>query len=221
MIGLIIKDFINLKRNIKVLGFIILIYGISSYIMKDASYFGSIFTLVFGLLMLTTYGYDDYAKWDNYALTLPINRNDIILAKYMVLLLLTFVGAVINILFTGLMSAIQNTHMDTNMLRDTWIAAGLGFALVILFYSIVLPFITKFGIEKARIICILIYGIFFGIYMFFRNIIQEGNSPVAAKLIQVLEIVRENVYIILPVLVIIAVVISYMVSANIYRKKEF
>ena len=59
------------------------------------------------------------------------------------------------------------------------------------------------------------------IYMFFRNIIQEGNSPVAAKLIQVLEIVRENVYIILPVLVIIAVVISYMVSVNIYRKKEF
>ena len=166
MIGLIIKDFINLKRNIKVLGFIILIYGISSYIMKDASYFGSIFTLVFGLLMLTTYGYDDYAKWDNYALTLPINRNDIILAKYMVLLLLTFVGAVINILFTGLMSAIQNTHMDTNMLRDALIAAGLGFALVILFYSIVLPFITKFGIEKARIICILIYGIFFNLYVF-------------------------------------------------------
>ena len=49
----------------------------------------------FSMLILTSMGYDEAAGFDKYALTLPVNREDLVRTKYLLLLLLLAAGFVV------------------------------------------------------------------------------------------------------------------------------
>lgn len=217
MKGLILKDIINLKKNFKIFGLLIMFYILMSFSMNNSSYFGSMFTLVFAMLIMSTYSYDEMAKWDGYALTMPISRENVIQGKYAVMLLLTAVGFMISsvVLFA------LNMIMKADNIYDGIQISGVGAALVILFYSITIPFITKLGIEKARYIFFIVYLIpfFIGTYVF--RVIKERYPEPPETLVKFAKLLLDNIYIIAPLFVLLALIISYQISIKIYQKKEF
>lgn len=113
--------------------------------------FTSIILLVLAMAMLTTYSYDEMANWDLYALTLPLTRDDIIQAKYMFMLVMSLLGFALNclsLIVINWMTKVDNVFDGVNNV-------ALGTTIIILFYSILIPIITKVGITKARIYIIL------------------------------------------------------------------
>lgn len=217
MKGLILKDLINLMRNVKIFGLLTVFYIIMSFSMDSSSYFGSMFTLVFAMLIMTTYSYDEAAKWDGYALTMPISKENIIQGKYLVMLLLTVIGCGVS----SVISIVLNIIMKNDNIFDGFQISAIGAALVILFYCITIPFITKLGIEKARFVFLIVYIIPFFVGTFVFREIKERYPEPPESLIKLAKAFVDNIYIIVPLMVLSALWISYQISIRIYRKKEF
>lgn len=217
MKGLILKDFINLKRNIRIMTIFVLIYGIMAYTQEDASFLSSILVMLFAILFLNTYSLDEMAKWDGYALTMPITKEDIIKGKYISMLLLGIFGSG----FSAVITILINVLLKKEDIFYGLQICGIGFAAVILFYSITIPFITKLGIEKARIIFIAVYMIPFLLGILIQKEIKKGSFQIPEAFVRIGEYVLKNVYLIVPLALLIILGISYMISVSIYRKKEF
>lgn len=217
MKGLIIKDFINLKKNFKIFGIIAILYTALAFASEDANFFSAIFTILFAILTLSLYSYDDMAKWESFALTMPITRENIVQGKYLMMILLTLFGALFGILFSTVMY--MTGSMDTPMLAIK--NCGVVSALAILFYCIILPFVTKIGVEKARLILFAVYFIPFMIGVLVFKAFNDKKIVIPEVLQNIFDISVKYAYVILPLIVIIGLSISYALSVRIYRRKEF
>lgn len=217
MLGLVLKDFLSLKKNLKIFGFLILFYSFLSFMMEGSSFFGSMFTLVFAMLLMTTYSYDELTKWDSYALTMPITKENIIQAKYVTMLILAALGFIISSFFTIIINVIRSE----TIIYDGIQLCAIGAAFVILFYSVTIPFVTKLGIEKARFIFMIVYMIPFLIGTLGFKALKERYTEPPVELIKLGTIFIENIFIIIPIVVVLALGISYLISVRIYKKKEF
>lgn len=217
MTGLILKDFLNLKKNFKIFGLLTIFYGFLAYTSGDSSFFSSIFTMLIAVLTISLYSYDEAAKWDAYALTMPISKENVVQGKYIMMLLLTLFGSVFGFAFSAIISILKDNGSMLDMIRS----CGFGSVIVIIFYSITIPFITKLGVEKARMVFFAVYIIPFAIYYILSRRIKEGKLEVPERIVDLISIISKNVYIIIPLTVLAALMISYSISIRIYHKKEF
>ncbi|MEG1783233.1 MAG: ABC-2 transporter permease, partial [Oscillospiraceae bacterium] len=97
MKGLILKDLYVLSKTFKVYGVLLLFYGVFGLTTGQPNFMMGMVCVLLAMLPITSLAYDERAKWDKYALTMPINKNDIVLSKYALGLLLSLIGAVISL----------------------------------------------------------------------------------------------------------------------------
>ena len=91
MKGLILKDLLNLKSTFKMLGVMMLFFAVVFLPQGNGAIFG-IIIMMFAMMVVTTISCDDLAKWDAYALTMPVTRKEMVLSKYLVMVLLNTLG---------------------------------------------------------------------------------------------------------------------------------
>lgn len=210
MLGLIKKDLLMIKSNIKTLFIILVVYGVMAYQgQMDLSF---ILPFMSVMIMISTFSYDAYNKWDAYASCLPNGRQNSVKAKYIATLLLIIITtAIVTILMIATLYA-RFKAIDLESIFSTIL--GTIFATIIL-QSLMYPSIYKFGVEKARIgIFIVVFGIAIvgGImakYIDFK------------PMLQVLDNLGNYWMIILPVVTILVLYLSYKISEGIYKKKEY
>lgn len=217
MKGLLLKDFINLKKNFKVLAAILVFYVFLAFSSDNPSFISTMCTVIFAMLTLTTYSYDDYAKWDPYALTLPISKKTIVQSKYLLLIILS----VFSFIFGSVALYFINSLAGKQDLREGLITTALGAAIVLFSNCIIIPLVTKLGVEKARLILFAIYGIpiILGSIILKKLMARYPEPP--AAFIEAMNTFVNNAYIIIPLVVIVALLISYYITLGIYNKKEF
>ena len=217
MKGLIIKDLINMSKSIKIVLALAVFYEVMAFSTENHSGFASIILIVLAMSMLSTYTYDEMANWDIYALTLPISRDNIIQAKYIFMIIISLLGFILN----GLTLIWINWLTKASGVFDGLVYVAYGTAIVIWFYSIIIPVITKVGITKARLYIVLFYTIPFLSGTFIFKQIKKIQSEPPEGLVKFLEILIRNVDTIIPILTIVLLGISYYISVIIYRKKQF
>ncbi len=210
MLGLIKKDLLVMKNNLKYFLLMILVFAFFSR-ESNIIYFIPIFISI--MIFITTFSYDDYNKWNTYAITLPLSREKIVLAKYMTSLLL-MVGTV---LITFLLSFVIGTVNHSFDFDEVFpmIFGGL-FALVLL-QSFMYPLIYKFGTEKGRI------GLFVGVFAvsglvgYLVNRVKIDTTALNGFI----QFFNQYGILLLSIAMVILFVGSYFVSKRIYLKKEF
>ena len=217
MKGLIVKEFINLSKSFILVGLMIIFYGIFSFMTDSPGSFSGMFTIMFAMFLFSTYSLDEMANWDIYALTMPLTRDNIIQSKYLLMLMLSFLGFIIS---AGSLLLLNLATKAEDLFAGFELPTG-GFAIVIIFYSILLPIVSKLGIIKARIYFVAIYMLPFIIGVFIYKKVKESIPILPEKLITFIELIKDNIFIIVPLVLIIALGISYYLSIRIYRKKEF
>jgi ABC-type transport system involved in multi-copper enzyme maturation permease subunit len=217
MTGMIIKDFINLRNNIKILLIFIAVYGVMSFAMQDSSLFSTVFTIVCAILTLNLYSYDEVAKWDSFALTMPVSKEAMVQEKYIMMLLLTLSGVVLGTVFSVLIYLTSGIGVPLDNIRG----CILGAAAAIIFYSIAIPVITKTGVEKARFVLIAVYAIPFAAVVFIGKAIKDKTLVLPEQVIDLALYFWKNAYIFITVVLLVVLAISYVISIRIYRKKEF
>lgn len=217
MIGLILKDLVNLKRYGRTLAIVIAIYAVMSFINKDASMFNSIFTVVLAMITISSYSFDEAAKWDSYALSMPVNRKDIVKSKYYLLLIISALGLGVNLIFSiGI-----NLYIGSDNFLKGFEFSLIGAMGLLFLNSIIIPFITKLGVEKARIIMIIVFMLPTGIIYLGMNTLNNGTLIIPKQIIEIGNLILQYKYIIVPIAIIIVLSISYNVSVKIYQKKQF
>lgn len=209
MLGLIKKDLLMIKSNLKLVIVMLFVF----FIMALQGQFDISFIPPFIIVMLfmSTFSYDEYNKWDAYAITLPNGRKNVVKSKYVATIILTLLSIIITILLNILVGIINNS-LDFD--KCISILAGCSFGIVFL-QAIMYPLIFKYGIEKGRIGLFALTFAIVGIIGLLSKVIK---IDIPTNIISFLD---NYWFIITPIVLIIILLISYKISEKIYLKKEF
>ena len=210
MIGFIKKDLAVIKSNFKLLGVLIVIYTIMGLMGKmDISF---ILPFMCVMIMISSFSYDNYNKWDAYSISLPNGRKNSVKAKYVTTILMTFVVSIITTILSFIISYVNTQNINYEQILVTMFGAIFGTLLVL---TVMYPIIYKFGVEKARIgIFLLVFGIVI-IGSLLSNYLDLSN------VFKSLSFLEDYLIIILILVAIIMVYGSYKISEKIFSKKEF
>ncbi|WP_313639674.1 ABC-2 transporter permease, partial [Paenibacillus sp.] len=178
-------------------------YLVFSIAMNNTSFFGGMVCILSAMLPVTALSYDERAKWDKFALTMPVSRRDMVTSKYVLGLSFSLLGVIIFFLCNLLTKVELSLNLTTSL-----VFLGLG----ILVLSLTLPILFKFGVEKGRILMMLIFFVPAGIIMLLPNLGLSFTRP-SENLLKMLTYAA-------PVALIAIALISIMVSIRIYQRKE-
>ena len=216
MKGLLIKDILNMKNYMKQLVLVLIFFIAYGIFLKNGTFVGTKITLMLSMQVITTMSYDEYAKWDKYALTMNINRKDIIISKYIFFTISIIIGIVVGITTSIAINQIAKLDTGMNEIIVTSIVVPCVFAIL---FSIIIPVVFKTGVEKGRIVMMLILFIPAILVGAIVKISEKANITMPSP--SNLEILMKFGVLGLVLLTILAVFISYKVSLSIYNKKEF
>ncbi|MDD3307558.1 MAG: ABC-2 transporter permease [Acetobacterium sp.] len=206
MKGLILKDLLNLKGTFKMLGLMIFIFAVIYIPQGNGFIFGMIILMV-AMMVVTTISYDDLAKWDAYALTMPVTRKEMVLSKYLVMALLNTLGAVLALI----VGIVGSMIMRQSFSMETLAIIGVLYLIAFSYGSMMVPLIYRFGTEKARLMLILSALIPTGLVL----LVTQMQIPLP-------EAANPWIYFFLLLgFTVIMVSGSYLISLRIYNKKEF
>ncbi|EGT4929219.1 ABC-2 transporter permease, partial [Clostridioides difficile] len=209
MKGLILKDLLNLKGNVKFILLFIIMFGFMSSLGDgNVNNFIGVIIVLCTTMIVSTFSYDDLNKWDSYVLTMPINRNDIVLSKYLTMLIFSFTGVLVSLIVSVTIGYFKNTLI----LNETLLINALILSISVCFGSLILPLIYKFGTERARLSIILCFLVPTLALLVFKSILENISSPIS------IEIILNTLVYSLPFVAILLFVISYFISSKIYSK---
>lgn len=210
MLGLIKKDFLLIKANLKSMVIIFIIYLILAFQGTfDVTF---IIPLIGIMLFISTFSYDDFNNWNSYAVTLPDGRRNAVRAKYIASIILTFVLGIMSLVIS-----IGINYTRTNSINlDEIISSLLGTVLSsVIIISLLYPVVFKFGATNGRII---LFAVVFGI---------AGIGALIAQFVDMTSIINminklDNYSLIaIPIISVILLEFSYLISNKIYQNKEF
>ncbi len=209
MLGLVKKDLLMIKGNIRQVILFLVVFLILAFQENNIIVIVPVFVSM--IVFITTFSYDEYNKWDAYAISLPVSRKNIVKAKYVASIILWAIALLVTVVITGIMGLFEQ---NINYFEMFGMILGCVFSIVLL-EAIMFPLIFKFGVEKGRI------GLFVGVFaiagllgFIFTGIDLENATGF-------IEIFNKYYYILIPLVAVILLVISYFVSKKIYLKKEF
>lgn len=215
MLGLIKKDLLIVKSNLKLIGIVLIIFFMlavqGNFDIILALPFIAIIYLFVITLFISTFSYDEFNKWDAYAVTLPNGRKNIVKSKYITSIILVVSALIITLLLTHLI-----TFINGSLEFEKVISLVLGLTTGIIFVeSIMLPIIFKYGIEKGRL---GLFGVTIAITGIATIVSKKFDLSIFVNIIQFFD---NYYFIIIPVILIIILLLSYKISEKIYLKKEF
>ncbi|HGG0417250.1 TPA: ABC-2 transporter permease [Clostridium sporogenes] len=214
MLNLIRKDLIIIKSYlIKALAVLILYIFLFNKMDKQGMYMMGIYLIVQVLISVSFY-YGERAKEDYILKSIPINKKDVVLAKY-ASIIVYFIAYLILIYLINF--AINILDFD-NIIKPIQISTVLlSISVIFISATIQLPIYFKFNYNKGRIVNSIIYILFFS--MIFT--LYDNN--------QLINHIRNNnftnnmfgkIILISPIVNLILFTISSILSITIYEKKE-
>jgi len=213
MRGLLMKDIYNLSKSVKQLTISLALFFVLAINMKSVTYLVFMMLILSSMLVLTSLSYDEMAKWDKYALTMPIKRSEIVKEKYILFLLLTltstFISNVVGIILTNIF---ELESVKELMMTTISITSG-----IIILYSILFPVLFKLGVEKGRMMMYVIFAIPIFILTAGSKLLNKLNLNITPP---TLEEMMKYWYL-FPLIMIVVVYVSYRISVGLYEKKEF
>ncbi|MDR7871699.1 MAG: ABC-2 transporter permease [Tissierellaceae bacterium] len=210
MIGLIIKDIINLKKSIMTTLFIILVYSFFSYNTGDMSLLIGMTVFIMTSMSISSMAYDDMAKWDSYALAMPVTRRDIVLSKYLLALIFCIIAVIVSSIFAIIITYVKGDLNSIIDIQEILLIAYTVSLVCLIFISIITPLIFKFGVENARMLMVGAIIVPMGIGYF---LVKMGIQP------PTLEDLKRLLYI-SPIILVMVLILSITITYGIYKNKD-
>ncbi len=218
MKGLLIKD-LKLIKTQKT--FLIIVAGICVALLASGKEMSVVFAYVAAVLsmvVVSTVSYDEYNNGMSFLFTLPVSRKKYVLEKYVFGIL--SVAAVLAA-GSGLMGVVSAVKLQSFQQQE-WFLALLGAVLTaVLILSLYLPVQLKFGAEKGRIVMFLIIAAVVGLGYAVKEAALVFQVDLSGIMEQVMNAGTAQVTAALAALSALLMVISYMVSVAVMKRKQF
>lgn len=109
MSGLIWKDLMVLRKTLKTYGLFFLFYFLMAAVgLFNISFVTAVLQLIVIMLPMSAFAYDEQAKWDRYAIALPLGRRRVVAARYLFTLLMVLIAAAFSLLTCTVISITGN-----------------------------------------------------------------------------------------------------------------
>lgn len=146
MTGLIMKDLLVSKRSLKAYLGIMIFYAVLTFMgVFSISFVTAFVSVMLIMLPIGAFSYDEAAKWDRYAMALPLGRRAVVGARYCFTLLVTLIS-----LALALLSGVAVSVTGQGSLFEVMVSAFTTLAAGLLIADILLPLCYKLGAERAR-----------------------------------------------------------------------
>lgn len=203
MIGLLMKDILNLRKQGKVLGLLFVFYLVMALSSDNPYMFLSIVSLLMVMLTMTSMAYDERSHWERYALTMPVSRKTLVLSKYLLGFLLMLAAGLLNIIFLLIVS--KETFTESVV----YTLGVMGIALF--FMSLILPILFRYGVEKGRLLMMAV--------LFTPTLLVVLGARMGLTIPEVPQVKPIMVGMFLALLVLLVALSSILLSVKIFENK--
>ena len=214
MKGLIYKDFVLLRKQLSTYLVFLIVYG--GFCIAGVFPISILVALVavIGLTVpLSSVATDDAIRWDRYAVSTPVSRRGIVAGKYLFAVLIILLSSVVTL---ALMLALLATGLADAPLEEVAFSIPACALLTLLLNAVTLPFLLKYGAEKARAVSMVLFVSIFG-----GSVLVGGLASRGVALPQPPDWLLLSGPVLLAALSVAAYLISFAVSLGIYERKEF
>ena len=157
MTGLILKDFLILRKTLRSYLLMLAIYVAVAFLgYLSASFVGGFMMVMVSMLPMNVFAYDKQAKWDVYGLSLPVGRTKTVAARYLAVLIMFAASAVLT---TVLGVALNIAGRMEERLEEYLLSCAICVVIAMLINAVMLPLLYKFGPERARIMLFGVMGV--------------------------------------------------------------
>lgn len=214
MKSLVLKDLFNIGHNAKSMLFILVAFaaafipfsGVEGYIFECA--------ILCSMMIVTTFSFDDNSKWTRYAMIMPVSKKELVSGKFIVLAIFCAVGSLFGLVVGSIGGLITNKiTLDLVGIGELLFLALISWVIALIFGSMSIPLVFKFGAERGRVLLVVSFlipaGICFGIYQLLTTL---G-----------VELTDQLVFILLccsPLLALAWCYMMYQISYRIFAKQE-
>ena len=210
MLGLMKKDFLLIKANIKSMIIIFIVFLIFAF--QGTFDIAFIVPIIGIMLFISTFSYDDFNNWNSYAVTLPDGRKNVVKAKYVASIILAVALGILCLIISMAISYVRTNSMNFDDTISLLMGTMLSSVIII---SLLYPIMFKYGATNGRIIMfVVIFGIA-GIGVLLEKFVDM------TFLMNMINELDNYSLIAIPVISIILLGISYLISSKIYINKEF
>lgn len=209
MKGLLLQELYSMKQVGKIYGGAFLIYFVMGLINRNVSNFASVLILLSSMIVVNMFGYHEKSRWEMYAATMPVSRKQMVGSFYAVgmfaMICAFLIGLVLN--FTDLLIFKENPAELLFVTIGFW-------ELGILYCSLFIPILIKFGPDKGRMVLVGIYLIPFLLVYLIYNAVGIGE--------EILNLLFSKGFLgIAAIALAVVVLVSYRISNMLYSQKEF
>lgn len=209
MSGLLLKDLLVLRKGAKAYLLFLALYAVLSLTWSN-NLFSTLLVVIVMMLPINCFSWDNYTKWDTYAMALPVRRRTVVASRYLLVLLIAAAAMVLMAALTFVSFLISGV-MDWDQFLLSYISSMAG---ALLLNALTLPLLYKYGPERARILMMMgLVVIFAGVYLL-EAVATDGGLPVFPA-------VNQAVVLAIVLLALLAAfAVSYLISCRIYERKE-
>lgn len=215
MTGLILKDLLILRKSLRSYLMVVGIYMALAFAgVWQADFVGSFVAVMVAILPMNVFAYDKQSKWDVYGLSLPVGRTRTVAARYLTALLLCLVSLALVAVLGSVMNVLGLIE-DPLSYMASCAACGL---LAMLMNAILLPFLYKFGAERARLMFYAVMGAIFllgVVVMIPMGGLEQLKALEAPTMSQAIPIGAAAV-----VLLVLFFLVSFLMSLHFYSKQD-
>jgi len=220
MINLIKKDLLIQKKSFIMLFFFSLFMFViySNPIFEDFIYIMGIVLIVY-IFLISANTEDEKNKSEVMLNSLPVTRKDIVLAKYISIIVYLVIGLG-SLGAMALVFRLPIIPLTPRLLNGTDLLASI--LLVFLAVAVYFPLYFKFGAAALRIFTILLFLSFFFIpRMVVEYYMEHPEAPVFQFLQHLLEQPLFVPAAMILIFIFIIITVSYFISKKVYLQKEF
>lgn len=169
MKSLILKDLYNIGHNSKSMLFILIVFALAIIPFSGISSYIFICSILCSMMIVTTFTFDSSSHWLRYAMILPISKKDIVLAKFVALLIFAGLGSLFGLII-GLVGGIiiNDIALIPSDIFELLFTAMIALVIAMIFGGMSIPLVFKFGAEKGRMLLLVSFllpaALFWGVY---------------------------------------------------------
>ncbi len=210
MMGFIKKDLLLVKKNLKTL----IVIAVLFVFMAIQNIFDlSVVLPVMGLMVfISTFSYDDYNGFNSYVVGMPNGRENAVKGKYVSSIMLGVILLVLSILIFCIAKTFNNEPISINDVKSIVITSYSSICIIIAFMY---PIIYKFGATNGRIWIFIIVFLIFGVFTLLSNFVNLNN------LVNLVNQIEKHGFILAFIISVIILLLSYKTSLHIFKNKEF
>ena len=180
---------------------------------------------IWTMISFASFDNDEKCSWNKFVNTLSIPKKDIILSKYISVCLYLLVG----VAFSFIQLFVVNIHEDFKLTISSYMGIYIAFLLVLILLLMLIPLYIKFSSKSAGVILIITLIL---LMMLLTIIVYFGDTmnflDLDKLLLSISNVFIDNTKEAIKSLVIkssifslVFLVLSYFISLNIYKNKNF